>query len=187
MPNDAFWERNLLHEQQRAQADAHARSDSGTESDDNLPIASTLATNTNEKIVPHAADLDGAMPRPKGLKKKTQPHQRWEYVPVIPDQEIASQYWDTLPSSVRVARDAGNVKLRQCIEDENQPVGGEADATEANGVAVNETEANGAAVDETEANGTSEVRDSRTGDSSTPIKLRNATKRKVAFQPFPFP
>ena len=70
MPNDAFWERNLLHEQQRAQADAHARSDSGTESDDNLPIASTLATKTNEKIVPHAAGLDGAMPRPKGLKKK---------------------------------------------------------------------------------------------------------------------
>ncbi len=59
--------------------------------------------------------------------------------------------------------------------------------TEANGVAVDETEANGAAVDETEANDTSEVRDSRTGDSSTPIKLRNATKRKVAFQPFPFP
>jgi hypothetical protein len=70
MPNDAFWERNLLNEQQRAQADAQARNDSGTESDDNLPIASTLGTNTKEKIVPHAAGLDGAMPRPKGLKKK---------------------------------------------------------------------------------------------------------------------
>ncbi len=187
MPNDAFWERNLLNEQQRAQAGAQARNDSGTESDDNLPIASTLGTNTKEKIVPHAAGLGGAMPRPKGLKKKKQPHQRWEYVPVIPDQEIASQYWDNLPSSVRVARDAGNVKLHQCIEDENQPVGVEVDETEANGAAVDETEANGAAVDETEANGTSEVRDSRTGDSSTPIKLRKATKRKATFQPFPFP
>ncbi len=137
MSNDAFWERNLLTEQQRAQADAQARNDSGTESDDNLPIA--------------------------------------------------SQYWDTLPSSVRVARDPGKVKLHKCIEDENQPVGDEVDETEANGAAVDETESNGAAVDETEANGTSEVRDSRTGDSSTPKKLRKATKRKATFQPFPFP
>ncbi len=169
MPNDAFWERNLLTEKQRAQADAQARNDSGTESDDNFPIASTLGTNTQEKIVPHAAGLDGVMPRPKGLKKQ-KPHQRWAYVPVIPDQEIASQYWDTLPSSLRVARDPGKVKLHQCIEDENQPVGDEVDETEAYGAAVDETEANGAAVDETEANGTSEVRDSRTGDSSTPKK-----------------
>ncbi len=165
MHKDAFWESNLINEQQRAQADAEARNDSGTESDENLPIAATLGTNTKKKIVPLAAGRDGAKPRPKGLKEKKQPHQRWEYVPVIPDQDIVSQYWDTLPSSVRVARNAANVKLHQCKEDENQPVGVEVDDTEANGAAVDATNGklskvredenapDGVAADESQANG----------------------------------
>ena len=122
---DAFWESNLQKEQERAKLDAAGANDAGSSSDDELPILATLATKTKKKIMPHVASRDGKKPSPKAKKKPKKPHPRWVYVPVIPDQDVSSQYWDTMPSAVRVARDAANLQVHTCMEAANGAAGGE--------------------------------------------------------------
>jgi hypothetical protein len=113
---NAFWESNLQKEQERAELDVAGANDAGSSSDDELPILATLATKKKKKIMPHVASRGGEKPSPKAKKTPKKPHPRWVYVPVIPEQDVSSQYWDTLPSAVRVARDAANLKVHTCME-----------------------------------------------------------------------
>ncbi len=129
---DAFWESNLQKEQESAELDAAGANDAGSSSDDEFPILATLATKTKKKIMPHVASRDGEKPNPKVKKTPKKPHPRWVYVSVIPDQDVSSQYWDTLPSAVRVARDAANLKVHTCTEAANGAAGGEVADSEAN-------------------------------------------------------
>ena len=95
---DAHWEAMLLKEKERLQADQNSELVAtssifvGSESEDDVPIVATL---------------------PKQNKRK-QKQQRWVYEPVIPEKEVVSQYWDTLPAAMRASRDAANTKLKSC-------------------------------------------------------------------------
>ncbi len=53
-------------------------------------------------------------------------------MPVIPDQDVSSQYWDILPSAVRVARDAAHLMSHTGMEAANGAAGGEVADSEAN-------------------------------------------------------